>query len=59
MEAMTMTAKKRSEIEQVRRASYKLSRGLGDYQALTRSPTSYLKRRTRRYATRTLFSLFR
>ncbi|GAC1375760.1 MAG: hypothetical protein NVSMB4_04170 [Acidimicrobiales bacterium] len=59
MEAMTMTAKKRSELEQIRRGLYKTQRGLGDYQALTRSPAKYAKRRARRYATRTLFSLFR
>ncbi len=38
---------------------YKGQRGIGDVQALTRSPSSYVKRRARRYVTRSLFNLFR
>ena len=52
-------ARSRSELEQVRRAAYKLQRGIGDYQAAQRGPAVLGKRLVRRDLTRTLFRILR
>lgn len=52
-------ARSKSLLRQVQRTSYLISRASGDAGAATRGPGTYLKRRARRTATRTLFRLFR
>ena len=52
-------ARSRSELEQVRRAAYKLQRGIGDYQAAQRGPAVLGRRLARRDLTRTLFRILR
>lgn len=43
----------------IQRSSYKVSRAAGDLAALQRSPATFVKRRARRYATRSFWRLFR
>lgn len=52
-------ARRRSLLRQIQRDSYLVSRAAGDAHALERGPDAYVKRRARRYLTRSLFRLFR
>lgn len=51
--------RKRSTLTQFRRALYLSQRGIGDVQAVERSPGTYVRRRARRKVTRSLFRLFK
>ena len=52
-------ARRRSDLEQIRRGAYFLQRGIGDYQAAQRGPGVLAKRLIRRDLTRTLFRVLR
>lgn len=52
-------ARRTSDLEQVRRAAYRLQRGIGDVQAARRGPAVLGRRLARRRLTRTLFRIVR
>ena len=52
-------ARRRSDIERIRRGLYFAQRDLGDFQAAQRGPAVLGTRLARRSLTRTLFSLLR
>lgn len=47
-------ARRRSALSQFRRSLYVTQRTIGDYEALSRSPGRYVRRRARRSVTRSL-----
>ena len=54
-----MMARRTSDLEQIRRAAYRLQRGIGDYQAAERGPAVLGRRLLRRDLTRTFFRILR
>ena len=52
-------ARKRSDLERIRRGLYYAQRDIGDYQAAERGPVPLGRRLARRSLTRTLFRVLR
>ena len=52
-------ARRTSDLEQIRRAAYRLQRGIGTYQAAQRGSAPLARRLARRDLTRALFRMLR